>query len=1121
MQNWFGKVLPAVAALFATALMVGTLSAQGVTTGAASGVITDQDGNPLAGATVEFTHVPTGFRTTAVTNVRGIFTVQGLEPGGPYTVRIRQIGYRPVTQERIFIALGQTFRLNTGLQVTAVELEDITVVADPMAAEFAPTRQGTRTTINEEQLHDLPTLNRRFTDLAKLTPQIVSTDANQGQGISVIGQNNRFNTIQIDGSTVNDRFGLGATGTAGGQARGKPIGYDAVKEYQVELAPYDVRQGNFTGALINAITKSGTNRWQGSAFGYFRNQNTVGNPLGCAGAPDPCGSEFSNYQFGGSLGGPIVRDKAHFFTNLEFQRSTTPASGAFLGGSVSGLQPDQGDVDAFNQALLAAGMTEGSAARVDNENPLTNFMARVDWGMGSNSRLVFRYSYNKATDDIFSRTSSSLYRLDVNGYQFRNNTHNPSFQWFSNFSNGSSNEFRLSYNRIRDERDPNVKEPQVAVFGFTNSAGDSHGFEAGSEEFSQGNRLDQDIIELTDNYTLSQKGDHRITVGTRNEFYRVVNLFAQQSFGNWGFPDTTAFRLAGLPGGVGQADDFEVSAQRTGGPVQPASFKSATIGLYAQDQWQLTPKFNLTYGLRVDIPVFFDQPTYDPQVNADFGNTDVPSGQLLWSPRAGFNWDIDGLGNQQLRGGLGIFTGNPAFVWMSNAYSNNGTGITILGCSDFTPSGAGGPPNDTPVFSPDPNNQPLSCVNNDPTSPGFGGPGNAIGQGNFLGEVDIVGNDTKYPQVFRANLAYDRRLPEDFILTLEGMYNKGINDYFITNLNLPADSASTGANGRTVYGPISSSGRSNPRYFNSSVYGTFNGGVYHLGNTSNNWSANFTVGLQKSFGQDFRVAGFYTYSQAKDVQSFTSSRAISNWRFARQYSGSQFDDEATLSAFDRTNKVTLSGTYLFPWQKWQTQISLTYIGMSGTPYTYISGGSSGRGDLNGDGQNGNDPLYVIRDANDPGMQWDDRDPSTGFSADATAYNDFIAQTPCMNKQRGTISQRSSCRNPWQNFLDMNLRQALPAMGNNLITLEVGVFNVLNLLDGDWGQIKTAGGGVFPNVNLIDVVSATNGVPNFVLDSQFPTNDGDPANATFTENGDPRSSWQLQVSLRYEYGQGIF
>ncbi len=1101
MRSWHRKVLATVSALGLAMFAAGGLSAQGVTTGAATGLVTDQDGNPLAGATVEMVHQPTGFRTTTSTTLSGVFVLQGLEPGGPYTVRIRQIGYRPVTQERVFISLGQTFRLNVTLEQVAVELEEITVVADPVASEFSPTRQGTRTTITEQQLEDLPTLDRRFTDLAKLTPQIVSTDANAGLGLSVVGQNNRFNTIQIDGSTVNDRFGLGATGTAGGQARGKPIGYDAVKQYQVELAPYDVRQGNFTGALINAITKSGSNRWTGSAFGYFRDQGLAGDPLSQ--------SEFSNYQFGGSLGGPIVRDKAHFFLNLEFQEASTPATGPFIGAgsNIGGVIPDQADLDAFNSALSGYGLTTGSAAAVSNDNPLRNLTGRIDWAASDRNRVVFRYSYNKAQDDIFSRTTSTSnpdFRLDNNGYQFKNNTHNPSVQLFSNFTNGSSNEFRLSYNRIRDERDPRVREPMVTVSGFTNGAGDDHGFVSGSEQFSQGNRLDQDIWELTDNFSFAPMGDHQITIGTRNELYVTKNLFAQSSFGVWEFDDLADFQAAGTQ--FNQAASYTISGARSGGDVQSADFSAATFGLYAQDQWRITPKFNLTFGLRADIPVFFDKPEYDQQVNADFGNPSIPSGQILWNPRAGFNWDIDGLGNQQLRGGVGIFTGNPAYVWYSNAYANNGLGLSILSCSPTSANGA------APIFSPDADNQPKNCV--DPVT---GAPTVGIGSGNFLGEVDIVNEDTKNPQVLRANLAYDRRLPEDIILTLEGIFNQGINDYFIVNRNVPQSAEQAGAaDGRVSYGDQNTSGRSNPNYFNPAVYGTFSGGVYELLNTSNNYSWNATVGLRKAFGRSLNVSAAYTYGKSKDVQSFTSSRAISNWRFGRVLSGgSQYDDNATTSSFDRPHKVTVSGTYLFPWENWETQLSLTYIGQSGTPYTYTAGGSSGRGDLNADGQNSNDAMYVITGPSDPMITW-------ASAADAQQYDQFISRVSCLNEQRGTIMERNSCRNPFQHFLDANLRQALPSFGNNKLYLEVGVFNLLNLIDSDWGVIKTAGGGVFDTQSIANVTSGVdNGSGQIVPVHAYSGPDLTDPNSTYVNNGDNRNSWQLQFSLRYEYGGSIF
>lgn len=1087
------RILPAVLVLVGLLAFTALGHAQSVTTGAAGGTITDQNGMPLANASIVFTYEPTGFRVSGITNERGLFNMQGLQPGG-YTVQISLIGYRTETRQNVMISLGRSFRLDASLEQTAVELEPLVVQADQLSAEFSPARTGTATTINEQQLSDLPTLNRRFTDLAKLTPQIVATDANGGLGLSVVGQNNRYNTIQIDGSTVNDRFGLGATGAAGGQAGGKPIGYEAVKEYQVLLAPYDVRQGNFTGALINAITKSGGNDWFGSAFGFFRDQSLAGDPLS--------DSEFSNYQFGGSIGGPIVRDQAFFFGNAEFQIATTPATGPYVGApsSISGVQPDQGSIDAMNQVLGSYGLAAGSGAQVSNDNPLTNLTVRADWSLGDNSRLVFRYSYNRAAFDVFNRTTSTsnpAFRYDNNGYQFTNNTSNPSLQWFTNFSNGNANEFRVSYNRIRDERDPNVAEPQVTVNGFTNTAGEDHGIRTGSEQFSQGNRLDQDIVELTDNFTFAPKGDHTITIGTRNEFYKLTNLFAQSSFGVYTFPDLAAFQS----GAVNDASFYIVSGSLSGGPVLPAKFSSAQFGLYAQDQWQISPQFSLTGGLRVDIPVFFDQPEYAAQVNSDFGDPDVPSGQILWNPRLGFNWDINAEQTQQLRGGIGIFTGNPAFVWMSNAYSNNGTGIGILQCGSTNPNGQ------VPGFNPDPFSQNLSCV--DPVT---GDPSVGIGDGTFLGEIDLIGGDTKYPQVMRTNLAYDRRLPADFLLTLEGIYTKGVNDYFIVNRNFAnGDGAASGIDpqtGRVLYGTINDTGRADTDYFRSEVYGTGSTGVFELLNTSANYSYNLTVGLQKFVGPDLRLAGAYTYSKAKDVQSFTSSRATSNWRFGRVTSGDQLVDEALTSSFDRPNKVTLSGTYEFPWKNWPTQISLIYIGFSGTPYTYISGGSSGRGDLNADGINLNDPVYVITGPSDPLMQWND-------PADAVAYDALISANSCLSDQRGKLMERNSCRNPWQNFLDLSITQGLPAIaGNNRFSVQLGIFNLLNLLNNDWGQIETAGGGVFFTQTIVRVTDAVGVVPNFDYSGPTPED-------TFVNNGDNRNSWQLQLMVRYEHGPKLF
>jgi hypothetical protein len=743
---------------------------------------------------------------------------------------------------------------------------------------------------------------------------------------------------------------------------------------------------------------------------------------------------------------------------------------------------------------------------------LTNLTGRVDWSLASGSRLVFRYTYNSATDDVFSRstsTSDPSWNLSTYGYQFTNSTNNPSIQWFKNFSGGSSNELRLSYNRIRDERDPFVEQPAVRVRGFTDSQGNRYRLRSGSEQFSQGNRLDQDIWELTDNYSFAPMGDHTITIGTRNELYKVTNLFAQSSYGVWDWNNLTDFQnsSSSSTGGLA-ARDYTVSGNPSGGDVNPAVFSSGMVGLYAQDMWRVTPTLSLTMGLRADIPLFFDQPDYAAQVNTDFNNPSVPSGQVLFNPRVGFNWDIDGLGNQQLRGGAGVFTGSPAYVWMSNAYSNSGTNFAILNCGTTDPNGF------APGFQADPFNQTKNCVD------ATGAPTTSIG-GNFLGEVDLVAGDTRFPQVFRTNLAYDRRLPEDVILTLEGIYSKGVNDYFIVNRNLstprsagglPANGMGDGVvgsdrNGRAMYGTLDPNGEALPQYFDNAVYGTESSGVFELRNTNKNYSVNATVQLRKQFGRSFNLTGAYTWSQAKDVQSFTSSRATSNWRFGRVNSGDQFTEEATISNFDRPHKFTLAGTYVFPWESFPTQISLIYIGQSGQPYTYIAGsGANGDGDLNADGEDENDPIYIPRSASDPNLSFTN-------PADAAAFDNFIAGEDCLDRQRGTIMQRNSCRNPFQHFLDANIRQGLPIAGEHKVSLEIGFFNLLNMIDSDWGQIKTVGGTTNFTEDIIGVDDAPGGVPVFSFNEP---------QDRYVTNGQTRNSWQIQIALRYDFSQsGIF
>ncbi len=1051
-----------------------------VTTGGISGQVVDSTGAPVADATVEVLNSETGLRRAVAVNQRGNYTVLGLTPG-PYRVTIRAIGHRPVIRDGVRVPLSQTVRMDATLARQAVQVEELVVLADAAGAVFAPSRQGTQTTIGDTLLRRLPTLDRDFTDFVKLTPQV---QVREGEGgITAAGQNNRFNTIQVDGATVNDRFGLGRTGQAGGQADGRSVGLEAVKEYQVLLSPYDVRHGNFSGALINAVTKSGTNQFSGSIFAYHRSEAWTGFPLG--------ESDFSNWQLGGSLGGPIQRDRIHFFANFERRSEDRPAAGPFFGGP-GPIVVQPADIAAYNTVAAGYGLSAGDFDLVDITRPANNFLGRLDFLIGGHSRLAAKFQYNEAALDVFDRSSTTtnpFIELSNNGYFFDDNTYNPSLQFHTNFKNGAANELIASANVIRDRRTPFVREPVILVQNYTQASDPSqiYTIQAGGEEFSHANELDQDIYEITDNFSIPL-GAHRVTVGARWEGYKVRNLFGQNTFGRWQFDNQADFA-------AGVVEQYQIRFGLPGSNEGESRFRAGQFAVYAQDDWAVTPGFTLNPGIRVDMPYFTTALNYDPRVIADFGPQDKPAGGMLVSPRLGFNWDLRGESQSQLRGGAGVFTGAPAFVWYSNAYANNGLGLVALTCdvnSGQTP----------PAFDPDPDSPPIACAS-----------GETVAPGGALGEVDLIAEDTRFPQVFRANLAYDRRLPYGLVASVEGLYSKDINQFFIVNRNLLAP-ARTDGTGRAIYpGTLNTNGTLTPQYFDLALYGpSFSGGVYELRNTDRGYSWSLTGQLRKEFGQNLQASAGYTYSEAYDVQSFTSSRAISNWRFSRMLVGPDLEDNRTRSGFDRPHRIVGNLTYTVPWSL-PTDISFTYIGQAGTPYTLRSGGSSGRGDLNLDGTNTNDPIYIPTGAGDPSSPYVFQNP-----ANEAAFQEYISGESCLSSQRGQIMERNSCRNPWQNQLDVALRQRLPVL-SGFAALEVQIFNFLRLLDRDWGLVETVGGGEFFDQEVLTAVDATDEPdPNVrrhivtfneqLLDRRF-----QPVSSNASIN---RSTYYVQAGVRYSF-----
>jgi hypothetical protein len=1053
-----------LAAAIITAALTGLsavpVHAQAVTTGSIAGTVTSNQGQPVQEAQVQVINRSTGFTARVTTNPSGRYTVAGLEVGSSYGVTIRRIGFEPQTRENIPVSLSQVSRVDFVLATQTVTLAGVTVTAEQGSA-ISPSHTGTVTAITDTALRRLPTLNRNFTDFVALTPQVSTTLFNGG--LSGGGTNNRYNNVQIDGTSEADVFGLGSTGQPGGQANGKSIGLEAVKEYTVSLSPFDVRQGFFAGLLINAVTKSGTNDFTGTAFGVSRTQGLTRQQTYI--------NNYKQQQYGFSVGGPIARDRAFFFFSPEFQTRTTPSTGPYLGQPSVNLT--QARADSFVTALSGySGLnTAGSFGLVNNRNPLQNYFLRFDVNLPHNSQLVLRHNYGHAQQDVFDRSTSS-FKFSDNAYFFDSKKQAPALQLRTLFGNGAYNEILAGYTQIRDRRTPVVRTPEITVFtpGFT--------LVEGAERFSHGNQLDQDILEVTENFTMPL-ASHRLTIGTQNEFQKFRNLFAQSTFGVWQFNSIDSLRNA-LP----QQYIIGVPLKPDGaGGVQPGGdgavrFKSALYSVYAQDEWAAHPRLNVTLGVRMDVPVFKDKPPTNPSVVTNYGrNTaDIPSGNSQWSPRVGVNWDVTGDARNQVRGGVGLFTGRPAYVWLSNAFQNSGMGAVAL----LTCNGAAGSVTAPPAFS----NASIA------TPPQACGGGRTASLG---GEIDLTEPDFKYPQNLRATFAYDRRLFENWVATAEVLYTKGVNGLFYQNIALAGVQGTNAKEGRVIYGTapfapvLKPGGRSQ---------------IFDVSNQSKDHAYSLTGGIQRRYMNNFEGSLYYTYTRAYDVQSFTSSTAFSQLRFGRVWAGDLTDQTATRSTFEQRHRLVGTATYSFPTR---TDISLIYFGEAGAPFSYIASG-----DLNADGLSLNDPVYVPKDATTEMVFNTATFGGVSYTGaqQAAAFNQFIDGTECLRKNRGHILPRNACDSPFTNTLNVSARQSFHTIRLQNITVQLDVFNFLNLLNKKWGLQST------PGTSPITLLSSGNYVNGTILTGQ-PTYTFNPGYTKFFSNN-LQSNYQMQLQARYSF-----
>ena len=989
-MNRLSKGLSCVLGMALALAAAPPAGSQTATTGALSGVVSDQTGATLPGATVEAVHEPTGTRYSSVTDAAGRFSFLNVRVGGPYSVGVSLSGFKPEKLEGVGVALGEERALGFRLQLEAVT-ESVEVVAEA-GSIISPSSTGPAANVAQEAIETLPTVARGIEDFARLSPYFNSQGSGDGSGanaLSVAGRNTRYNNIQIDGAVNNDLFGLADSGTPGGQTESQPISIDAVQELQLVVAPYDVRQGGFSGGGVNAITRSGTNSFHGTAYYFSRSEGLVGD-----GPDDRPIATFSDKQYGASLGGPLVQDKAFFFANVEFGRKERPSGWSVDGASGQRFGGDAG-VEAEAARFLGIlqskyGYDPGGTSEFIRDTPNDKVFGRLDFNLTDRHRLTVRHNYIKAQNDIGFPSTTNYFFPDF-FYQFRDTTNSTVGQLNSTFGSGAVNELRVTYQWIRDNRDGVSEFPSLFVDALGRPGLQ---FRAGRENFSTANALDQDVLEITDDFTFT-RGNHTITVGTHNEFFKFRNLFIRDNFGNYRFSS-----LDNLEAGFAQSFDYSFSA--TSDPQQAAEFKVNQFGFYVGDLWRVTPSFTLNYGVRLDIPSFPDEPSANPDAVANFGYaTNVVPAPKMWSPRAGFNWSPERDGRSQLRGGLGLFSGRTPYVWLSNQYGNTGIEFTRIGASFNA--------NNQIPFEADPFNQPRAVV--------------GAGAGSFTNEIDVIDPDYKYPQLLRGNLGYDRELGVwGLVGTVEFYYSKSLKDIAYQNLNL----AQTGTrpDGRPTFT------RPN-RTFSD---------VILLTNTDEGHQWSVTGKLERPFRNGLYALAAYNYGDSRSVNDGTSSQAASNWGNAYTR-GDPNDVGLGRSRFAPGHRVILALSYdVKLGSRANLLLSAFYNGQSGRSYAFTY-----NGDWNTDGRFTNDLMYVPA-VNDPKVVF-----TNGTASDWEAY---VAEDAGLQKYRGQIMEKGASRAPWINQLDVRGALGIPV---SQVKLEItfDVLNFLNLLNSDWGVVDNA------------------------------------------------------------------
>ena len=1080
-----------------------------VTTSSITGIVKDEKGSALGGATITAIHTESGTKYTTVTSKDGVFNLPAVRVGGPYQVTVSFVGLKPAIFENITVQLGEAYNINAELNVREQTMENVVVTATTSRARKAASEKtGMSSVINSRQLSTIPSISRSITDFTRATPQ--------ANGNNFGGRDARYNNLTVDGANLNNNFGLSTDPLPGGG--NNPVSLDAIEEVSVSLAPYDVRLGNFTGANIAAITKSGTNTIHGTVYYYWQNDKLRGSKVAGQTASNPA---FESKVYGGSIGGPIIKNKLFYFINGEYEKKP-PAAGITWspkGGSGAGNISDV-PVDSLQKVsnYLNSGHKYDPGV-YDNfpafRNENHKILGKIDWNINTKHKLSLKYSDFQGTQDFQPSQSGNV------GGTFAGATYGPKFsnsamafssviyqqvdivrsgsiELNSNFSKKISNQFLATFTKIQsDKAHEGDNFPFIDILGAT--TGDKRNFiSVGNEPFNgNNNKVHNDVYSITDNFSY-YSGKHSLTAGISYEFQKVGNMFMRGSQGYYVYASVNDFVNNYAPLKFAQTYSL-IPGQDA---VFSAQLKIGQVSAYVQDNINVNPKLKLTVGVRMDKPVFPEDPLENPANTAlTFNDLDGkpihlstgiwPKEKILFSPRIGFRWDMEGDKTFIVRGGTGVFTGRIPYVYLTNIPTNSG----MYQYSASVANTSAGINMNNYLFNPNPQAY-NPFYNSSLPNNYFPKTAGTVASADFV----AVDPNYKFPQIWRTDIGIDRQIGKTWKLTMELMYTKDINATYMYDANSKAPDATvqTGSYTRGYYSSTAA------RRLNSQI----SGNAMVLASTNQGKTFVFTTQIEKTFFKGLSGSLAYTYTYAGNITENPGSQASSVWT-ANNTAKTLNDFELAYANFAVPHRVVGYASYRFEYAKhFGTTVTLVYEGAHNGTYSYVYNGS-----LNNQGLASANLMYVPTDArNASEIQFKNNVVYNGVTytsaEQAALFENYILQDPYLREHRGQVVERNGAKRPWYNRLDMKFIQDLfTKVGSRRHTIQftADIYNISNLVHNHWGARK-----IYTVNNPLKVESVTNGIPLFSI---TPYNNA-PVTQTFVSNISTSNTWAMQLGLRY-------